>query len=80
MILYDSPGIESGLNIHLEEPVSTKTDLKNLTKPTSHETAEIAKTLITDTNVKMQKDDVMNLDRWSSTSTLISIRKHKMEI
>ncbi len=55
MILYDSPGIESGLNIHLEEPVSTKTDLKEPHKANIHETAEIAKTLITDTNVKMQK-------------------------
>ncbi len=44
-----------GLNIHLEEPVSTKTDLKEPHKDNVHERAEIAKTLITDTNVKMQK-------------------------
>lgn len=41
------------LNIHLENPISTKTNQRKLRKANSHERAPIAKTLFTDINAKM---------------------------
>lgn len=42
-------------SIHIEEPVSTETNFKEPHKANIYKRAEIAKTLITGTNVKMQK-------------------------
>ncbi len=43
----------ANLSIHLEDPVSTKTDNQELHKANIHERAAIDKTLITDKNAKM---------------------------
>ncbi len=46
----------ANLNIHHEDPVSTKTDQKELYKANVHERAAIAKTLIKDTSAKMKEE------------------------
>jgi hypothetical protein len=43
------------LNIHLEDPVSTKTNRRELHKSDIHGTAAIAKPLITENNPLMRK-------------------------
>ncbi len=50
---------DSNLNIHLEDPVFTKTNQREPHKATVPPKAVITKTLITDTNAEKKKDGVM---------------------
>jgi hypothetical protein len=54
------------LNIHLEDPVSTKTDRNELHKSNIHGRAAIAKHLITESNAQMGRRWCHDHKTWTS--------------
>jgi hypothetical protein len=56
------------LNIYLEDPVSTKTVLRELYKSNFHGRAAVAKPLITESNAQMRKRWCHDHKTWTSDS------------